>query len=558
MARPTAEQLREPADRHGTAAARRPMLHRLPLASAWLLLALEAAAVIALLLPGIQRPFNVDEGWRAFYISRGRDFWSTLRHIDAPLPAGWVLLVKADQLVFGNVESRLRALSLVCLPLLAVATYALARRFAGRIVALLTGALVILDSGVLTYATQAKQYVFEALCTVLLLITWLAALRGERPLRARLGLALLCGVWTVFATPVLFVLLPLVALELLAAVRAAGWAKLPRRLGVPVAALVPGLAHMAVFVRHESANVGTSVHLVQYWVGDFPPAGGPGPWFAWLGRQLHGLVPGIVTVGEPGPPDFPLPHTPELNTASGGLVVAALAVAVLAAALAARRNPDVGKLHVAMFGALAIELVLSGFHAWPFGWSRANVFLVPLVYVQAAAAAGWLLRPGAAWPAVRLLLVGVLLAGGGVAALQARNQIRALRLDLGPKAPQGQMRTVVEQVRHRSGPHDVAVVVIQGPLFSYYLRDYQGYPADVASRPPIRADRIEFVGRFDDPTVPPFVDAHRGAQRVVLWEPVGVSGRLHGAQVAALESLGYRAVWSRNYSGTGLLTVLQR
>jgi hypothetical protein len=581
----------QPARAAGRGPAARPCRRRALDAAVCLLLAAWSGVVVALLLASLTRTFNGDEGWRAFYVSRGHDFWSALPRVDAPLAGGWVALAKAVTSVFGNTELTLRLPMLLCLPGLALAGYALARRVAGPAVAFLTAAALTLNNGLLLYATQFKQYVFEALATVLLLLCWLATRREGRPVPAKAAFALGAGLCTVLATPTFFLLLPLVLVDAAAAARGAGWSGLgsPRwwreqglpRAAVLAAALLPGAVHLAAFVRPQAGRVGRAPNLEGYWQAFFLPAGDWTAGLGWVLRQLAGFVPHLVTTGNVGPPDLQVPHVLPAPAPAAAVLGWALLVALAAAvAAAAGRGGDrVRQLLVALAGSLAVELGLAAVHAWPFGWTRVNLFLVPLVYVLAAAGATWLATlarslgrqaaggPGPARP--RLLRAGPpavaaasLLALCGLGAWQAlavgAGQLRGVRVDVVEQASRGRMRAVVGDVRVWCGPRDVAIVVIQGPSFAYYLRDYQGYPDAVSRRACIPATRLYRTPRFADPAAAAFVAARADVAQVFVFEPRGVSGRVHREQVGALRRLGYAPVGTVRYPRTGLLTVLRR
>jgi Dolichyl-phosphate-mannose-protein mannosyltransferase len=615
----------QPARAAGRDAAARPWRRRAPDAAACLLLAAWSGLVVALLLPSLTRTLNGDEGWRAFYVSRGHDFWSTLPRVDAPLPGGWVALAKAVTSVLGNTELTLRLPMLLCLPGLALAGYALSRRVAGPVAAFLAAAALLLNNGLLLYATQFKQYAFEALATVLLLLCWLAARREGRPAPARAAFALGAGLCTVLATPTFFLLLPLVLVDAAAAARGGGWSGLgsPRwwreqglpRAAVLAAALLPGAVHLATFVRLQAGRVGRVPNLDGYWQAFFPPAGGwtAGP--GWVLRQLAGFVPHLFTTGNAAPPDAQVPHVPPAAGPAAAVLGLAPVVALTAAVAAAVRPGEarLRQLLVALAGGLAVELGLAAVHAWPFGWTRVNLFLVPLVYVLAAAGATRLATlarglggqaaggPGRSWPSEpvtypgltglcgrragslqrasvqrrlhdrlsRLLRAGPpavaaasLLALCGLGAWQAlavgAGQLRGLRVDVVEQASRERMRAVVGDVRVWCGPRDLAIVVIQGPSFAYYLHDYQGYPDAVSRRACIPADRLYRTPRFADPAAAAFVAARADAAQVFVFEPRGVSGRVHREQVGALRRLGYAPVGTMRYPRTGLLTVLRR
>jgi len=199
----------------------------------------------------LTRPFYSDEAWRAYDISLGPAF---LRHLDtsaAPLALGWVAIEDAARLVLGDTEAGLRAPMFVCLPALACATYLLARRWLGVGVSFGVAALLLVNSWTVNNALQLKSYSYEGLLAIAAVALYLLVQRACLGPARLLGLYALMGLTCVFSLPNLFVLAPLLALDLVGVVRAREQVAL--RVGGEALAGAIALLHYVMFVRPQAA-----------------------------------------------------------------------------------------------------------------------------------------------------------------------------------------------------------------------------------------------------------------------------------------------------------------
>ena len=167
-------------------------------------------------------PFYSDEAWRAYDISLGAGFLNHLDTSGAPLALGWVGIENVARLVFGDTETGLRAAMFLALPALAVATYLLARRWLGVGVSFCTAALLLVNSWIVNNALQLKSYSYEGLLAIAAVALYLLLQRAGRRPAQMLGLYAALGLACVFSLPNLFVVGPLLALDLVQTIRHRG------------------------------------------------------------------------------------------------------------------------------------------------------------------------------------------------------------------------------------------------------------------------------------------------------------------------------------------------
>src|SRR5574341_733907 len=224
-----------------------------------LALLVEVAAVFGVVRYGFSQPFWYDEQQRAYQLALPmRQLWESLGDAELPLPLGWIAVEKGFAATFGQVEWALRLPVAVCVMVLAIATYVVARRLIGVVGSALIAAALVINGFLAHYIVQIKQYPAEMALTVVALLLWLQA--GD-PGRSRwdqagryLGilLCLLTSIATAFAAA------PLLALDLVRVVR--GRRMLPRAL----MALVTGgiaVAHLVLFVLPQNKVAGAG----SYW-----------------------------------------------------------------------------------------------------------------------------------------------------------------------------------------------------------------------------------------------------------------------------------------------------
>ena len=514
----------------------------------------------------LTRPFYSDEGWRAYDITLGASF---LHHLDtsgAPLALGWVAIENVARVVLGNTKAALRTPMVVCLPLLAWATYLLARRWLGVAMSFGVAALLLVNSWTVNNALQLKSYSYEGLFAIAAIALYLLLQRAGLRRAQLLGLYALLGLTCVFSLPNLFVLAPLLALDLVQAVRARSQVML-RIAGEALAGAI-ALVHYVVFVRPQAA-----VASEGFWSGNYAPHG-LGAFLRFTARGIGSYFPTMVTGvagAENQPPAYRLPPVPH------GLLAAALALLLAAGIVAAIRDPAARALVVVVGGAQLLELIASAVQRWPFGIARVNIFLLPMLYTLGGMGAVWLARtlrgphPAglARWRAAGLGVAGVALAGAAVAGGVATGKALALTDHLQTEATEfGGLEAAVAQARLLAAPGDLVMIradrhppVWYADGWLYYMDSYQGWPAAVADRPPVPARNTISVYRVTPGAVEAFLARHRGSPQVFLLELV-IPGNtfprsLHQQSLRTLRQFGYCPTRDFTYPVTGRLTVLR-
>jgi hypothetical protein len=345
-------------------------------------------------------------------------------HQGAPL--GWLWAQRTAFLLFGENEYAWRIVPLLCGVGTLLATWVVARRLLPRRFVVVPVVLVAVNTALLDYSTEGKQYATDALVATGLLALTLPLL--ERITARRLAVWTAAGVVAVWCShPAMFFVA--------AYATAVGVAALLRRDGRGLLLAAAGSAAVAAsflvdylaILRHTDDDP----VLIEYWrVRGFPP---PGRSAWWAGQALTrffetpaGLTPvkyGVVMVG-------------------AGLVAYGLRRPALALALALP---------------CAALLAASELRKYPFA-GRMTLGLTPL----AALAASGLLA--ARWKAVRAAgLAGLLVLTAGPAATAADRLVH-------PRDQQV-VRAALEHVRARLGPGDRVVVLGHGyPEFAYYAR----------------------------------------------------------------------------------------
>jgi len=526
------------------------------------LLAAEGAALLVLLWGLIASPLSFDEQWRAYYVSLGTGLWDQLDTSSAPFTAGWVGLEQAAAALAGTTEWGLRLPMALAVPATALATYWLGRRWLGPPAAFLPAAAVAVNGSVLVYGLLVKPFVFDGLWTVMALLVWLwLDEEGRRwPGRALGHLAL--GLVTVAAVASGLVVAPLLLLGLVRAAHG-GWRRLLGQLALSALTAAVALAHLLVFIVPQ-----TRVLAAPYWVGHFAPVDEGGAAvlrFVW--QQLAGYLPELATSTYLAPDlDDPLwrqatkvPPPPGL----GLLVSVALLVALAAGVASCWRRRDGQALLVAVGGALAGQLAGAMLHVWPFGLVRANLFLLPLLYLLVAVGAARLgavalarRPPMPRWAAlapVLLVAAAVVLAGG----FAARNLGSLYRHWDAPGLATG-VRAAVAEVRGHAGAGDLVIVTGNQRGWSWYMERYQGFPAPVGQAPPVSAERTLHSALFRPDQLQPFLAAHPRAASLFVFEFVYDTKprtlRLVGARRSRLAAQGWcpRRRWE--YPLTGVVT----
>jgi hypothetical protein len=505
----------------------------------------------------LTRPLWFNEQWRAWHLSLYRQFLAQLPNSNSPMAAGWVAVTKASALLLGNREVALRLPIALTTPALAWAGYLLARRWLGVGASLLTMVALLANVMVMTYSTQLAPFDLEAACVTAVLLLWLQAGDPGRPTRGRWIRYLAMGTLATFATPVIFLLGPLLVTDLVRGGRRRHW----QELGPTVAAGALAVAHLGFYIGQQTGQT-----QGQYWNDFFLPHGSLGQALGFLGRQLASWVPGALT----GQTAY-LPSVPE-GTLALGRVPAMLLCGVLLVALAsgvwfATADPRLRVLPIAVGGCLALQALASALRLWPFGLARVNTFLLPLGYLLGAIGLhrllSWLRRLGArrAWRPVILAAtaVAVTLASAGyldMLVVGAR-QLDAIRADArGPAFASG-MPQLVAATRNNAGDGDLAVVVhpMAAKGWDYYMRFHHSDDPRLAGAPRIGPDRTLLLSsrpnQQDRQRLRTFLADHPTAKRVfvmILW-----GTRPEQAQEVrrTVRDAGYRvtAVWRRPHTG---------
>mgnify|MGYP003288180243 CR=1 FL=1 len=157
----------------------------------------------------LTRPLWYNEQWRAWHFSLYRQFLEQLPKTNSPMAAGWVVLTKASALALGNSEVALRLPIALTTPALAWVGYLLARRWLGVGASLLTMVALLANVMIMTYSAQLAPYDLEAVSTATVLLLWLQATDPGRSARGRWIRYLAIGTLALLATPVTFLLGPL-------------------------------------------------------------------------------------------------------------------------------------------------------------------------------------------------------------------------------------------------------------------------------------------------------------------------------------------------------------
>jgi 4-amino-4-deoxy-L-arabinose transferase-like glycosyltransferase len=537
-----------------------------PDALALMLLLLEGTALLLMLRGLIGSPLSFDEQWRAYYISLGSGLWEELHTSSAPFAAGWIGLEWAAAALLGTTEWALRLPMAVAIPGMAMATYWLARRWLGPVTGFLVAALLMANCSVLVYGLLLKPFVFDGLWTVVAVLLWLyldgTSVRWPVQLLGYLGLGLI----TVAAIPTVFVLGPLLVLGLIRAARGS-FRQLLGQLGLTVLTIGLVAVHLITFIVPQSQIVNGA-----YWVRHFAPLEqGVVPLVRFVWHQLAGYLPEMVT-STYLPPDVedPLWHQATKVPPShslGLLVSAGLLVALVAGTSVLLRSRDGRALLVAVSGAVAGQLAGSLLHKWPFGLVRANLFLLPLLYVVAGIGATRLttsiwasprrVARLAAVPMALLVVAGVTVGGG----YGARN-LTSLYQQWDVPGLASHVRSAVAIVRSHAAPEDLVIVTGDQRGWSWYMERYRGFPPLVDRSPRIPTEQTLHSAVFRRTQVDPWLAAHRQASSVFVFEFVyrakARTSELIEGRRRRLASLGWCPVRRWEFPLTGFVTQYHR
>jgi len=537
-------------------------------------LVIEAGLIVFVLRHLLTRPFNYDEGWRAYEIALGPGFLSQgqLHAAVGPLSLGWLAIENAARVLLGDTEAGLRTPMFMVFPVLGVATYLLARRWLGVAVSFCVAGLLLVNLWIINYGLQLKSYPYEALFAVVTIALYLLLRRTAWRPAQLLGLYAALGLTCVFSLPNLFVAVPLLALDLVETVRARD--RIALRLAGEALAGVIALANYVLFLAPQSGVVGTSYFNAQY------PPPGIGGFASFTVDGLKSWVPAVIT-GVAGAnnatPRYSLPPLAHHLLAIGLVIMLAAGVVAAAREVAGRA------LVVACGGALLFELVGAALHRWPFGLIRQNILILPMLYVLGGIGAVWLARTlrgprradgaaaGPAWwrmaaLAVATAMFAVTVAAGGVATAKTFAESNELQANLTTMF--GGVKDAVAATRMASVPGDLVIIradrptpVWYGTQWLYYMESYAGWPGAIAARPRIPARDTLSVVYVTPAAADRFLAAHRGSPAVFLLE-FNLPGYLfpswaHQQSLETLRRFGYCPTRETAYPITGHLTILR-
>jgi hypothetical protein len=455
---------------------------------------------------------------------------------------------------------------------LAVATYLLARRWLGIAMSFCTAGLLLVNSWIVNYALQLKSYSYEALLTVVAVGLYLLLRRPGRSPAQLLGLYALLGLTCVFSLPNLFVVAPLLALDLVETLRAGIQVAL-RIAGEAVAAAI-ALVHYVAFVRPQAGIAGV------FFGATYAPHA-PAAFVRFAVDGLKSYIPQVITGVAGGARSVATPSY-SLPPVAHHLLAVAIVLLLAAGVVAAVRDAAGRALVVAAGGALLLELIASAVHRWPFGLVRVNIFIIPLLYILAAMGAAWLaralrvplrggLRGGLRamwWRVIALGAAAALLVVAGSAAGVATSAALAETSQLQAKPTYfGGTRAAVAAARLMAARDDLVIIRAdrRPPVWSvgpwlYYMESYRGYPAGITSRPQIPARNTIAVAYVTPGAVRRFLAAHPGRPTIFLLEydfhGYGLPAWAHLQSLQTLRRFGYCPVRTIAYTITGDLTVL--
>jgi hypothetical protein len=543
----------------------------------WDLIAIGCVVIVAGLIVFVlrhllTRPFYYDEGWRAYEIAQGAGFLGHLPAAVGPLSFGYLATENVARVVLGDTEAGLRTPMFLVYPVLGVATYLLARRWLGVAVSFCVAGLLLANLWIINYGLQLKSYSYEALFAVVTVALYLLLRRTAWRPAPLLGLYAALGLTCVFSLPNLFVIVPLLALDLAETVRARD--RIALRLAGEALAGAIALAHYFLFLAPQSGVVGTNYFNAQY------PPPGIGGFARFTVDGLKSWIPGIIT-GVAGANNWAPKYS--LPPLAHHLLAIGLVILLAAGVVAASREVAGRALVVACGGALLFELVGSARHYWPFGLIRQNLLIVPMLYVLGGIGAARLARSlrgprraqgaatGPAWwrpvaLAAATALFAVTMAAGGVAT--ARTFAESSGYQTGPTVFGG-VKDAVAVTRQAAVPSDLVIIrvgrstpVWYGTQWLYYMESYAGWPGATAGRPRIPAQDTLSIVYVTPAAADRFLAAHRGSPAVFLMElnlPPGdrFPRWAHQESLQTLRRFGYCPVRDIAYPLTGHLTILK-
>lgn len=479
-----------------------------------LLLLAITGVVLLVEAPVIGRPLWFDEQWRATHIAVWDGWTGGFDTASVPSAYGWMLLHKLSAGVLGYRDLALRLPMVAMLPALVLVVHRLARLWVRPSVAVVTAALVGVNGSLLVYGLQEKPYLMDAACSALAVYAWERARRLPGTGRGVWGWYTVLAAAALGSLPALLVIAPLLALDGLHALRRRRW----RRLVPAVAAGALALGHALVILAHQPA-----ASAEPYWQAFFLSRA-PAEALTQLVGAVTSFVPDIalsalLAPDEVDPNGLYLGTT--LLTRPGGLVAAVVGVFAVvlwvSAVVAGLRDRAYASLFTAIGGAAALVVALSAMQKWTLGYTRTNLFLVPLLYVAAAVGAEALLRVGSRGTAAswRRPLTAVLLAFTVVAGTVGGRWAWSLREFADRPLLAERMPELVSTIRAQAAPGDVVVVVgatIDADVYEYWMRH-----ADSTSQRGVEVPSTDTLVTFGDPAqLDTFLQQHADARQVFV------------------------------------------
>jgi hypothetical protein len=470
----------------------------------------------------VTRPLWYDEQWRAYFFSlHGHEFWNQIHNINAPNGLLYVGAVKLSTATFGQHPWALRLPAAVAVPVLAVLTYAYARRFVGRAGSVLVALVVAGSSGALSQSLQLKPYLVEAAATAAVLLLWAATpAPGTGRRRRRVILFTIAAVISCIAVPGVFLIVPLVVAEPILL-----RADLRRRVGAlldVLPALAISLLHTGLFVGAQAAQRHT-----DYWNFAFTSGRDPSDALHFLVNSTRNLAAGTaLAFTSSSTPVNGVQHLGWVASAAAAVVIAGW---VMAAATVWRTRP--GRQLLIVCGCfLGGSTLASELRYWPYGLIRTNIFIIPALAVLAVAgwAALWRIgmsamrSPQRRWqlrPPAAVALSAMAAAACGVLVLDGA-RLEQWRIGTRNAIYGDQLAAAAFYVRAHARPGEL---VAYGDVMA--IRGWQ-WALDAADGPRgLRripaTDQLAFM-RFDDGSVARALRAHAGSDAAYLYIAKGV------------------------------------
>ena len=347
-----------------------------------------------------RRSYWHDESFLVLNIvgARVADAFGPLKLFQAAPPLFLIVQIYATRLLGASeYATRLVPLLLGCASVAMMAT--LARRVGGRFVACLATLMFAVSRQLVWHAVECKQYSGDVFVALLLLL--LATGRDGARRFAAIAVVASVAVW--FSHPTMFVFGGIT----LAATSPGSWARTRRGAATLVGANALFLASLAALYV-SSIRPQQYPAMYTYWRHDFVPWDRPSTVPTWLVAKSLSLA--------------------NYGYDNAGPIVLALAIF----GGASRWRAGARRVVLLLTLPLALNLLASALHRFPFSGARVTVYAIPAIFILAAAGAEWTIDAAAStrWaPAARLLptalaAIGVLPAGYALAVPRHRGHAR--------------------------------------------------------------------------------------------------------------------------------------